>query len=81
MRRCIPAIIGLTGLVRVSAALQDDLRLIEELAIEGFPNLAQTVLSRTVRKSPESGQFAPQLRIRILIAEKNSMQLRNKSGL
>jgi tetratricopeptide (TPR) repeat protein len=58
------------GLLAPAAAFEEELRFAAGLAAEGFPRLAQTVLSRTLRAFPAAEEFAPELRIRILIAGK-----------
>jgi tetratricopeptide (TPR) repeat protein len=70
MRRRFIAILLLTGLFRAQAAVEDELNFIEGLTAEGFPNLARTVLNRTLQQFPDAEKSAPELRIRILIAEK-----------
>ncbi|MDK2963981.1 MAG: hypothetical protein PWQ29_1375 [Verrucomicrobiota bacterium] len=73
MSRCAIIIAGLLvlGLLQTVFAFEDELRFVEGLTEEGFPHLAETVLRRTLRDFPEAEKFAPELRIRILIAEKN----------
>ena len=58
------------GLPRSPAAMEEELQFAGKLTAEGFPRLARTVLTRTVRDFPEAEKEAPELRIRILIAEK-----------
>lgn len=58
------------GLSRAAFAFEEDLKFVEGLTAEGFPNLARIVLNRTLNSFPEAEKSAPELRIRILIAEK-----------
>ncbi|MCU0858074.1 MAG: tetratricopeptide repeat protein [Pontiellaceae bacterium] len=58
------------GLFQTAFAFEDELRFVEALTAEGFPDLAQTVLNRTLTRFPEAEKSATELRIRILIAEK-----------
>jgi tetratricopeptide (TPR) repeat protein len=70
MCRRFIAILLLSGLFRAQAAVEDEIRFVEQLTAEGFPNLARTVLARTLQQFPGAEKSAPELRIRILIAEK-----------
>lgn len=70
MRRRFIAIFLLTGLFRAQADIQEEMRFIEGLTAEGFPNLAQTVLNRALQQFPDLGKSAPELQIRILISAK-----------
>jgi len=54
-----------------SGALEEEIKFVEGLTQEGFPKLARTVLNRTLTKFPEAQDSAPELRVRIWIAEKN----------
>ncbi len=60
----------LIGLTQAPAAMEEELQFSGKLTAEGFPKLARTVLTRTVRDFPEAEKAAPELRVRILIAEK-----------
>jgi tetratricopeptide (TPR) repeat protein len=71
MRRCVIAILLLAGLMPVASAFEDELKFIEGLTAEGFPDLAHTVLQRTLSRFPAAESCATELRIRILIAGKN----------
>jgi len=51
-------------------AYEEALRFVAGLTKEGFPKLAEKVLSRTLQTNPEADKFEPELRIRILIADK-----------
>jgi tetratricopeptide (TPR) repeat protein len=67
---CRTAILLLTlGLTQAAPALQDEIRFAEGLAEAGFPGLARIVLDRTLRDFPAAEKAAPELRIRILVAE------------
>lgn len=70
MCRRFTACLLLFGLFQTVFAFEDELRFAEALTAEGFPDLAQTVLTRTLRQFPEAEASATELRIRILIAEK-----------
>ncbi len=69
-RRVIELFLTL-GLLQTAFANEEELRFVEGLTAEGFPKLARTVLFRTLEKFPEAKNAAPELRIRILVAEKN----------
>jgi tetratricopeptide (TPR) repeat protein len=69
-RRIIISLI-LAGWIRTVSAYENELRFIEELTADGFPDLAETVLSRTLKEFPEAQPHASQLQIRILIAQKD----------
>ena len=62
----------LAVLIAVSGApaVDTEVRFIEGLTEAGFPELAQKVLSRTLRSFPDAERFAPELQLRILIAGK-----------
>ena len=63
--------LGLILCVSQSAfAYEEELQFVTGLTEEGFPKLAEKVLSRTLEKFPEAEKKAPELRIRILIADK-----------
>lgn len=70
MNRSFILLFLLAGLIRIEAAQDDELTFVRELTAEGFPNLARTVLNRALNQFPEAEKSAPELRIRILIAEK-----------
>ncbi len=71
MRFCfVMLLILFAGLTQSPAAVEEELLFVEELTAEGFPNLARTILARTLRNFPEAEKVAPELRIRILIANK-----------
>jgi tetratricopeptide (TPR) repeat protein len=55
-------------------AYEQELKFVTGLTEEGFPKLAEKVLSRTLEKFPEAQAAAPELRIRILIADKKFEQ-------
>ncbi len=57
-------------LLQSAGAYEDELKFVAGLAEEGFPMLAEKVLSRTLEKFPEAEKNAPELRIRILIASR-----------
>ena len=56
--------------VQSTFAFEEELRFVEGLTEEGFPTLAEKVLFQTLEKYPEAAESAPELRIRILIADK-----------
>lgn len=56
------------SLSQAASAFEEELRFVEGLVQEGFPDLAQTVLARTLRAFPAAENFAGPLRVRILIA-------------
>jgi len=58
------------GFVQTAFAFEEELRFVKGLTEAGFPNLARTVLHRTLRKFPAAEKTAPELRVRIWIAEK-----------
>ena len=71
MCRRIPACLLLFGLIQTGFAVESsELRFAEELAADGFPDLARIVFNRTVSTSTEAEAAASGLRVRILIAEK-----------
>ncbi len=49
-------------------AYEDELKFVAGLTEEGFPELSEKVLARTLEKHPDAEPRAPELRIRILIA-------------
>ena len=51
-------------------AYEEELKFIAGLTEEGFPRLAEKVLSRILEKDPDAEDEVPELRIRILIADK-----------
>lgn len=53
-----------------ASAYEEDLKFVAGLTEEGFPKLAEKVLFRTLEKYPAAEKEAPELRIRILIADK-----------
>ena len=70
MSRRLILLFLLSGLFRAQANVEEEIRFVEGLTAEGFPNLARTVLNRTLQQFPDAEKAAPELRIRILIAEK-----------
>ncbi|MGE4488245.1 MAG: tetratricopeptide repeat protein, partial [Kiritimatiellales bacterium] len=70
MSRRLIILILLAGTLRGLAAVDDEIRFVEGLTERGFPNLARTVLDRTLKQVPDAETAAPELRIRILIAER-----------
>lgn len=70
MKRRTTACLILVGWIPIAPAFDHELRFVEQLTAVGFPDLAETVLSRTLTEFPESRLCAPELRIRILIAQK-----------
>ncbi len=52
-------------------AFEEEIKFVKGLTEAGFPKLARTVLNRTLKEFPEAETAAPELRIRILIAEKD----------
>ena len=66
------------GLYQTALAFENELRFVEGLTREGFPDLARTVLSRTLRNFPEAEPSAPPLRVHILIAEKKFSEAQEK---
>lgn len=60
----------LTCALQAAAACEDEIKFVEGLTEAGFPNLAEKVLSRTLEQFPQAEDCAPELRIRILIADK-----------
>ncbi len=52
-------------------AFEEEIKFVEGLTEEGFPKLARIVLDRTLQNFPEASTAAPELRVRIWIAEKN----------
>lgn len=69
IRRVIVSFLA-SGLLQTAFAAENELRFVEELTREGFPNLARTVLGRTSRNFPEAEESAVDLGVRILIAER-----------
>ncbi|MCK5843971.1 MAG: tetratricopeptide repeat protein [Victivallales bacterium] len=57
-------------LLQSAFAFEEDLQFVKGLTEEGFPKLARIVLDRTLEFFPAASAAAPELRIRILIAEK-----------
>jgi outer membrane protein assembly factor BamD (BamD/ComL family) len=53
-----------------AVSYEQELKFVAGLTEEGFPKLAEKVLFRTLEKFPEAEEKAPELRIRILIADK-----------
>ncbi len=71
MLRRVIALLLVFGLLQTAGAFEEALQFIAGLTEEGFPKLARVVLFRTLEKYPEAEKSAPELRIRIWIAEKN----------
>lgn len=63
-------LVFLVGLVQSVCAFELELQFVEALSEEGFPDLAQIVLNRTLQDYPEAERASVPLRIRIQIAEK-----------
>ena len=78
MLRFVLTVFLLCGLVQTVFSYEEELRLVAALTEEGFPSLAQTVLNRTLRAFPAAEKFAPELRIRILIAAKKFDEAQNE---
>ncbi|MBM4152915.1 MAG: tetratricopeptide repeat protein, partial [Kiritimatiellaceae bacterium] len=74
MYRLLLILLLLLGLNPVVFAFEEELRFVDELTKEGFPNLAEIVLQRTVRRYPEAEQTSPELQIRILLANQQFEQ-------
>ena len=55
-------------------AFEEELQFVNGLTQAGFPKLAEKVLSRTLEKHPGAKDAAPELRVRILIADKQFEQ-------
>ena len=82
MRFCIIILLVLfAGLTRSPAAMEGDLQFAGKLTAEGFPKLARTVLTRTLYDFPEAEKAAPELRVRILIAEKKFDEAAQQIGV
>lgn len=82
MRFCFTMLLALfAGLTQSPAAMEEELQFIGKLTAEGFPRLARTVLTRTVRDFPEAEKAAPELRIRILIADKKFEEASQQIGV
>jgi len=56
-------------LLQGAAAYEEELRFVAGLTEEGFPKLAEKVLTRILQDNPAAEKFEPELRIRILIAD------------
>jgi tetratricopeptide (TPR) repeat protein len=76
MRQRITAMLFLAGLLQAVGAVDEELRFVRELTTEGFPDLARIVLDRAVTQGPVAEAAVPELRIRILIAEKKYAEAR-----
>ncbi len=59
-------------------AFQQELFFVQKLTEAGFPDLAETVLTRTLRDFPNAEKSAAPLRIRILIAKKKFDEAQKK---
>ena len=69
LRRAISLIL-LLCISQHAFAFEEELQFVKGLTEEGFPKLAEKILFRTLEKYPEASAAAPELRIRILIADK-----------
>ena len=82
MRFCFTMLLVLfAGLTQSPAAMEEELLFVGKLTAEGFPRLARTVLARTVRDFPQAERAAPELRIRILIADKKFEEAAQQIGV
>lgn len=70
MNRRVTATLLVFGLLQLASAFEEEIRFIEGLTELGFPTLADKVLFRTLEKYPDAKPAAPELKIRILIAER-----------
>lgn len=61
-------------------AYEEELEFVAGLTEEGFPKLAQKVLDRTLRDFPAAEKEAPELHIRILIADKKFAEASTSIG-
>ncbi|MBI9020746.1 MAG: tetratricopeptide repeat protein [Verrucomicrobia bacterium] len=84
MSRRATSLILLLCLSQSAFAFEEELAFVKGLTENGFPQLAEKVLNRTLQQFPEAGKEAPELRIRILIAskqfEKAAQQIGNQQS-